>query len=168
MSDPLRAALTRRLKPAVDARERDSAFSGTVLVTRAAEPVFAGAWGYACRGCRTPNVPETQFATASVTKIFTATAILQLVAAGRLKGGAYDAAVRQLAICEGSDWFWWFGDYNPSGTVSDFDRLYRINLSRLYQILGKEPPTYLAEVISHGSGDPAMGGTMRPGQASMA
>jgi hypothetical protein len=21
----------------------------------------------------------------------------------------------QLAICEGSDWFWWFGDYNPGG-----------------------------------------------------
>ena len=75
-------------------------------------------------------------------------------------------AEQQLALCEGSDWFWWFGDYNPSGTVSDFDRLYRINLSRLYQILGKEPPAYLAEVISHGSGDPAMGGTMRPGQAS--
>ncbi len=74
-------------------------------------------------------------------------------------------AEQQLALCEGSDWFWWFGDYNPSGTVSDFDRLYRINLSRLYQIIGMEPPAYLAEIISHGSGDPAMGGTMRPGQA---
>ena len=24
------------------------------------------------------------------------------------------AAGRQLALCESSDWFWWFGDYNPA------------------------------------------------------
>jgi len=24
------------------------------------------------------------------------------------------AAGRQLARCESSDWFWWFGDYNPA------------------------------------------------------
>jgi hypothetical protein len=27
---------------------------------------------------------------------------------------------RQLAVCEGSDWFWWFGDYNPADSVSGF------------------------------------------------
>jgi alpha-amylase/alpha-mannosidase (GH57 family) len=37
---------------------------------------------------------------------------------------------RQLAICEGSDWFWWFGDYNPADSVSDFDRLYRRQLKQ--------------------------------------
>ncbi|MFZ1573665.1 MAG: glycoside hydrolase family 57 protein, partial [Chromatiaceae bacterium] len=31
----------------------------------------------------------------------------------------------QLATCEGSDWFWWFGDDNPAEAVSDFERLYR-------------------------------------------
>jgi len=34
-------------------------------------------------------------------------------------------AGRQLAQCESSDWFWWFGDYNPAESVSQFDRLFR-------------------------------------------
>ncbi len=73
------------------------------------------------------------------------------------------AAERQLAVCEGSDWFWWFGDYNPQTTVSDFERLYRQHLTNLYQLLGIEPPDYLAHVFAHGHGEPVHGGTMRPG-----
>jgi len=42
---------------------------------------------------------------------------------------------QQLAICEGSDWFWWFGDYNPGEAVSDFETLFRLNLSNLYDLL---------------------------------
>ena len=74
-----------------------------------------------------------------------------------------DAAARQLALCEGSDWFWWFGDYNPSDTVSDFDRLYRMQLVNLYQILGEQPPEYLSHAFAHGSGAPVQGGVMRRG-----
>ena len=70
----------------------------------------------------------------------------------------------QLAICEGSDWFWWFGDYNPAESVSSFEHLYRLNLSNLYQLLGEEPPEYLSHSFTHGTGAPAMGGVMRPGQ----
>jgi len=73
----------------------------------------------------------------------------------------------QLAICEGSDWFWWFGDYNPAESVSDFDHLYRLQLSNLYTLLGMEPPDYLSEPISHGGGTPAAGGTMRRGQEAV-
>jgi alpha-amylase/alpha-mannosidase (GH57 family) len=73
-------------------------------------------------------------------------------------------AERQLAICEGSDWFWWFGDYNPAQSVSDFDRLFRRQLASLYQILSQEPPEYLAHAFTHGGGNPAAGGVMRPGQ----
>ena len=32
------------------------------------------------------------------------------------------AAGRQLALCESSDGFWWFGDYNPQDAVTQFDR----------------------------------------------
>jgi len=71
---------------------------------------------------------------------------------------------RQLAICEGSDWFWWFGDYNPSGAVSDFERLYRLQLTTLYHMLALEPPEYLSHSFTHGGGEPATGGTMRQGQ----
>jgi alpha-amylase/alpha-mannosidase (GH57 family) len=70
---------------------------------------------------------------------------------------------RQLAICEGSDWFWWFGDYNPSDSVSDFDRLYRQQLTNLYQMLGERVPASLEKPISSGGGSAANAGTMRRG-----
>jgi alpha-amylase/alpha-mannosidase (GH57 family) len=73
------------------------------------------------------------------------------------------ALERQLAICEGSDWFWWFGDYNSADSVSDFERLYRLHLSNLYQMLGVETPQSLGTVISHGGGGIEQGGTMRRG-----
>ncbi len=68
---------------------------------------------------------------------------------------------RQLAICEGSDWFWWFGAYNPSETVSDFEALFRSQLRHLYHLMGLEPPEYLSAVFARGSGAPALGGVMR-------
>jgi alpha-amylase/alpha-mannosidase (GH57 family) len=71
------------------------------------------------------------------------------------------AAERQLAICEGSDWFWWFGDYNPSHSVSDFERLFRLQLATLYHLLGVEPPDYLGCAFTHGGGAPESGGVMR-------
>ena len=83
------------------------------------------------------------------------------LAAGRLTPGEIEAAERQLAICEGSDWFWWFGDYNPSATVGQFDQLYRMHLANLYQMLNVEAPPYLSEVISRGGGNPSAGGVMR-------
>ena len=73
----------------------------------------------------------------------------------------------QLAICEGSDWFWWFGDYNPSDSVQDFDSLFRLQLANLYQLLGESPPEYLAHAFSFGARDgegTARGGVMRQGQ----
>ena len=70
---------------------------------------------------------------------------------------------RQLAICEGSDWFWWFGDYNSADSVSDFDRLYREQLKNLYQMLGETTPAELDRPISRGGGDAENSGTMRRG-----
>jgi alpha-amylase/alpha-mannosidase (GH57 family) len=70
---------------------------------------------------------------------------------------------RQLAICEGSDWFWWFGDYNPSDSVSDFDRLYRQQLRNLYDMLGEAIPETLQQPISVGGGAAENSGTMRRG-----
>ena len=83
------------------------------------------------------------------------------VASGRLSAEEIEAAEKQLAICEGSDWFWWFGDYNPSTTVNQFDQLYRMHLANLYQMLHVEAPSYLSEVISRGGGKPSRGGVMR-------
>jgi alpha-amylase/alpha-mannosidase (GH57 family) len=84
---------------------------------------------------------------------------------GRIGGERLEQALEQLAICEGSDWCWWFGDYNPASVVSDFERLYRHHLSVLYRLMGEPVPESLGRVFTHGGGHPAAGGTMRPGSA---
>jgi alpha-amylase/alpha-mannosidase (GH57 family) len=75
------------------------------------------------------------------------------------------AAERQLALCESSDWFWWFGDYNPADAVSQFDRLYRRQLLALYRRLDLAPPGALALPVTTGSGAPEHGGVMRRANA---
>jgi len=75
-----------------------------------------------------------------------------------------ELAEMQLATCESSDWFWWFGEYNSAESVVAFDEPYRTQLSKLYQLLNVEPPEYLSKPFSCGSGDPVMGGVMLPGQ----
>ena len=87
----------------------------------------------------------------------------EVMTSGRLDAQHREAAERQLAICEGSDWFWWFGDYNPAASVSQFDHLFRQHLASLYHLLGREPPDELAKTISVGKGQPQHGGVMRPG-----
>ena len=88
----------------------------------------------------------------------------ETVKENNLSGEHLLAAQHQLSICEGSDWFWWFGDYNSADTVSDFERLFRMHLSNLYTMMEKEPPEYLTEVFAHGGGDPAQTGVMRKGK----
>jgi alpha-amylase/alpha-mannosidase (GH57 family) len=81
----------------------------------------------------------------------------------RFEAAALASIERQLAICEGSDWFWWFGDYNPADSVNDFDRLYRQQLTNLYQMLGEKVPPDLDRPISSGGGKAENSGTMRRG-----
>jgi alpha-amylase/alpha-mannosidase (GH57 family) len=87
------------------------------------------------------------------------------VSSPALDAGAREAAGRQLALCESSDWFWWFGDYNPAESVSQFDRLYRRQLVTLYRRLGLDAPLTLAQPISTGAGSPEHGGVMRRASA---
>jgi CubicO group peptidase (beta-lactamase class C family) len=54
-------------------------FSGVCLVKRGDEEIVHKAFGLAHRGFAIPNTPATRFDIASVTKIFTAAAIMQLV-----------------------------------------------------------------------------------------
>ncbi|MCB9136003.1 MAG: beta-lactamase family protein [Anaerolineales bacterium] len=59
-------------------------FSGVVQVTRGDEILFTGAYGYASRAWGVKNTLETRFDTASLTKLFTAVATLQLVELGHI------------------------------------------------------------------------------------
>lgn len=87
----------------------------------------------------------------------------KVMASGRLTRTAARKAGLQLAICEGSDWFWWFGDYNPEDSVRDFDSLYRRQLCNLYELLGEPIPANLSQPISTGGGGAENAGTMRRG-----
>jgi len=89
----------------------------------------------------------------------------RVVSEGRLNEQQITAAEYQLSVCEGSDWAWWFGDYNSESTVNDFDTLYRIHLKRLYHLLQQDCPDYLDMPFSTGGGEPTLGGAMRPGKA---
>jgi cell division septum initiation protein DivIVA len=81
--------------------------------------------------------------------------------AARLAEAERIRAEQQLAACEASDWFWWFGDYNPGPAVRDFDELFRHQLTSLYRSLNLEPPANLLLPISVGRGVPEAGGVMR-------
>jgi alpha-amylase/alpha-mannosidase (GH57 family) len=86
-------------------------------------------------------------------------------ASGTLNENQRRAAENQLALCESSDWFWWFGDYNPAEAVRQFDHLYRHQLTVLYRLLNVPAPEALAHAISIGRGAPEQGGVMRRANA---
>ncbi len=60
----------------------EAGFSGAVAVARGDERIFAAAYGYANRAWQAPCTLDTRFDTASITKLFTAVATLQLAERG--------------------------------------------------------------------------------------
>jgi D-alanyl-D-alanine carboxypeptidase len=76
--------LVRRLTALLDSLTAADAFSGVVALARDGAPVFEHAYGYADRATKRPNRIDTAFNLGSIDKVFTATAIRQLAAAGRL------------------------------------------------------------------------------------
>ena len=65
-------------------RERDDMYSGVVRIVRGEQELFRGAYGYASRSWRIPNTLDMRFNTASITKLFTSVAVLQLIDRGLL------------------------------------------------------------------------------------
>jgi CubicO group peptidase (beta-lactamase class C family) len=80
---------------AVEARLRELAaanrFSGVVGVRRGEQELMSGAFGYASRTWRVPMASGMRFDSASITKVFTAVATLQLV-----ESGAFDLATSAI------------------------------------------------------------------------
>jgi CubicO group peptidase (beta-lactamase class C family) len=73
-------ALDRYLK----AREEKGEFSGVVLITYGDRQLYRAAYGYASRAWKIRNTLDMRFDTASITKLFTSVATLQLVDRGLL------------------------------------------------------------------------------------
>ncbi len=57
-------------------------------------------------------------------------------------------ARKELFICEGSDWFWWYGEPNDSGRDNIFDYIFREHLKNIYLYLGLKTPEYLDEPLA--------------------
>ncbi len=75
-------------------------FSGVCMLKVKGETVFAKAYGYANRAFRVPNEIDTRFDTASVTKLFTAAAVLQLIERGKLN---FDDKITDIIDLSGTE-----------------------------------------------------------------
>ncbi|HEX6508744.1 MAG TPA: serine hydrolase domain-containing protein, partial [Chloroflexota bacterium] len=74
----------------LDDSARSDEFSGVLLIARDGTPVMERAYGYACKGHGVRNHVDTLFNIGSLTKMFTAVSIMQLVERGRV---SVDAAI---------------------------------------------------------------------------
>lgn len=79
------ATFAAALRAAGEAATARGDFSGAVLVIRDGRTLFEGAFGHADRERGIANTPLTQFRVASMNKMLTAVATLQLVQAGKLR-----------------------------------------------------------------------------------
>jgi len=68
----------------VDELAKNKEFSGSVLVAKGFEPMFARAWGMADYSAKRPNTLDTPINLGSMNKMFTGLAVTQLVAQGKL------------------------------------------------------------------------------------
>jgi CubicO group peptidase (beta-lactamase class C family) len=59
--------------------EEQDRFSGVVLITQGGSHLYAGAYGYASHSWKIRNMLDMRFDTASITKLFTSVATLQMI-----------------------------------------------------------------------------------------
>ena len=78
------AELAQEVDRIVKHYHQEYQFNGTVLVSKAGEVAFKGAYGMANREWNIPHSADTRFRVGSITKQFTAALILQLVSEGRI------------------------------------------------------------------------------------
>ena len=80
------------MKQLIDTAQKESQFSGSILLKQEDSVLVESSFGYANRSERINNTRDTRFGIASGCKIFTAVAICQLVDAGKL---AYDQKLKE-------------------------------------------------------------------------
>jgi CubicO group peptidase (beta-lactamase class C family) len=114
-------------------------FSGVVQILRVGEVLFEGAYGLAIRSESIPNTVRTRFQTASGCKVFTGTAILQLIERGKLKPDT------PLASCVDAE----FPNYDPGITLhhllthtSGITSYFEEDLDPDYEALWQATPMY--------------------------
>ena len=89
--------LSARVEEYMNAAVRADHFSGSILVAKGGQAVVSKGYGMANYELNVPNTPQTVFRLASLTKAFTATAVMQLHERGQLN--INDAICKHLADC---------------------------------------------------------------------
>lgn len=79
-----RELFARRIDEFLERAQVRTGFSGVVLVARGGQPIYQGSVGYAHLASRIPNTADTSIRIASLSKQFTAAAVLLLEAEGKL------------------------------------------------------------------------------------
>lgn len=88
-----------KIEKICDEFNKNHHFSGVCLVERGEDVLFERAYGFAHRGFQIPNNINTLFDTASVTKVFTAAAVLLLIQKGLLR---FDDHITDVIDLEGT------------------------------------------------------------------
>ena len=71
--------LKAQLNKLLNEKSNNNKFSGVVLITRGDEEIFSGEYGYANKSWKVKNSLKTRFRIGSISKMFTAVSILQLI-----------------------------------------------------------------------------------------
>jgi CubicO group peptidase (beta-lactamase class C family) len=85
VATPTNEELAQHLQEALEAQVAESGFQGAVLVARGEEVLVRAGFGSADHERDLPNTPKTRFRIGSISKQFTAAAILLLVEAGEVR-----------------------------------------------------------------------------------
>jgi CubicO group peptidase (beta-lactamase class C family) len=78
------AELAASIKQLADKLAADGRFSGSIYLAKDGEPLVNSAWGFADQNRGTANTPDTAYDIASIGKLFTQAAVLQLAEQGKL------------------------------------------------------------------------------------
>jgi len=79
-------------------------------------------------------------------------------------------AIEAIYAAQGSDWFWWYGTDQDSGTDDLFDWLFKAHLTGAYAAVGVEPPAVLGlrlispTTASLGEATPTIDGVLNEGE----
>jgi CubicO group peptidase (beta-lactamase class C family) len=112
-------------------------FSGTILVAKGTRPVYVRSFGLADRTFSIPARNDTRYRIASITKLFTATLVLQMVDEGKLDLSVPIARYLPQYPGEGGDRITVRQLLNHSSGIAQFDRV-----ASLQQALSEGVPQY--------------------------
>ncbi len=72
-----------------------------------------------------------------------ARSLLQSSQASAYEKTMCEAALQEMLVAEGSDWFWWYGDDHQTENAAEFDALFRNRIKNVYRLLGQPYPAVL-------------------------